>query len=74
MVVGALVGTAEGCFLDAIPGSTTPMLVRALGVIVGRAVLLGKFNLAGFSVVDARLWTVPSFQVLLEECLQLVRV
>ena len=35
-------GSVEGCFLNPIPGSTTPMLVRALGVIVRRSVLFGK--------------------------------
>lgn len=35
-------GSVEGCFLSPIPGSTTPMLVRALGVIVRRTILYGK--------------------------------
>ena len=35
-------GCVEGCFLNPIPGSTTPMLVRALGVIARRTILFGK--------------------------------
>ena len=31
--------SVEGCFLNPIPDSTTPLLVRALGVI---AILFGK--------------------------------
>ena len=38
---GGSVGTVEGCFINPVPGSTTPMLVRALGLIVGRAALGG---------------------------------
>ena len=35
-------GSVEGCFLNPIPGSTTPMLVRALGTIARRSVLFGE--------------------------------
>ncbi len=38
---GALIGSVEGCFLKPVPGSTMPMLFRALRVIASRSVLLG---------------------------------
>ena len=41
---GGLVGSAEGCFLSPVPNSTTPMLVRALGLIARRSMLFGKQN------------------------------
>ena len=41
-ILGGAVGAVEGCFLNPIPGSTTPMLVRALGVIARRGILFGK--------------------------------
>ena len=40
---GAAYGTVEGCFLKPVKGSTTPMIFRALQVIVSRAVLIGKY-------------------------------
>ncbi|XP_064387113.1 uncharacterized protein LOC135335520 [Halichondria panicea] len=40
-IAGGLVGSAEGCFLSPVPNSTTPMLVRALGLIARRSMLFG---------------------------------
>jgi len=37
-------GTVEGCFIKQVPSSTTPMMIRALGVIVSRSVLVGELN------------------------------
>ncbi len=39
---GGLIGSAEGCFLSPVPNSTTPMLVRALGLIAKRSMLFGE--------------------------------
>ena len=41
-------GSVEGCFLTPQPGSTTPMLMRALGVIARRTVLLGEYECVYF--------------------------
>lgn len=42
IVAGAVYGTVEGCFIKQVPSSTTPMMIRALGVIVSRSVLVGE--------------------------------
>jgi len=44
IVAGAVYGTVEGCFIKQVPSSTTPMMIRALGVIVSRSVLVGKLD------------------------------
>ena len=46
-------GCVEGCFLNPIPGSTTPMLVRALGVIARRSILFGKCFTSAYNYEDA---------------------
>lgn len=44
IVAGAVYGTVEGCFIKQVPSSTTPMMIRALGVIVSRSVLVGELD------------------------------
>lgn len=41
-ITGGAVGSVEGCFLNPIPGSTTPMLMRTLGLMARRSILYGK--------------------------------
>ena len=41
-VAGAAYGTVEGCFINQVPNSTMPMMMRAFGVIVSRSVLVGE--------------------------------
>ena len=41
---GAFYGAVEACFVNAIPGQTTPLIFKAFKLMATRSVLFGQFH------------------------------
>ena len=69
---GTVFGAVEGCFLYPIPGSTSPMIYRALRVIAGRTALGGGacFCGCGYMCVNTSLVHASSLAVAINYLLQ----
>lgn len=48
---GACFGAVEACFLNPVPGQTTPLIFKAFNIMAKRSVLLGQ-SLAVFNVLE----------------------